>query len=174
MYVRPFQMALSVSFSALFSVNAAVALMGALLLPSCNYFAATPVLEGKDTKLSRKDFSGRYSVQKVSRFVAGRGNLKRASLLLHENGIYTVATPKPANNRELLPSSSGIWEVTPYRGMDLGSRETWAIRFKGVDGSQSLAWSLNSQAPYRLMFLDQSRVAVGETLILKRIGPAND
>lgn len=158
-----------VSFTALFSVNAALGLMGVLLLPSCNYLAATPVFENKDSKLSRKDFSGRYSVQKVSWFVAGRGNLKKASVLLHENGTYTVATPKPVDNRELLPSPSGTWKVMPFRGMDLGSRETWTVRFKGGDGSNVIGWSLDPQFPYRLMFLDQTRVGIGEVLILKRV-----
>jgi hypothetical protein len=156
-----------------FPINAILGLAGALLLSSCNYFSATPVLEGKDTQLSRKDFSGKYSVKTLSWFVRDRDNLRKANVVLHENGTYTVTTPRPATNRELLPSPSGTWEVTPYHGMDLGSRETWAIRFRGTDGSQAFAWSLDFQPPYRLMFVDQSRVGIGEILILRRVGSAN-
>ena len=143
-------------------------------MSSCNYLAATPVLEGKDTQLSKKDFAGKYSVSKLSWFVRDRGNFRKASVLLHENGTYAVASAKPSSNHELLPSPSGAWSVEPRRGMDLGSRETWAVRFKGSDGSQALAWSLDYRAPYRLMFLDQSRVGIGEVLILKRVGSAGD
>jgi hypothetical protein len=139
------------------------------ILASCGLndgmLSATHVSEHK---ISKDDLLGRYIVQKVSWSAPDRQNLKKAILLLSKDGSYRLSGVNADTSSPLLPRFSGRWELIPYRGMDLGSRETWMIHFTSSKGKSTNAWCLDSESPYRLMIVDSSRFEIGEYLFLKR------
>lgn len=121
------------------------------------------------TKPTNSSLVGTYSVENISWFASNRHELKRVSLILASNGTYELSTPHDRVSSPLIPARSGEWSLSPMRGMDLGSRETWGISFVPVDGAASKAWLLEDQPPYRIMFLDYSkRTQFGDLLVLKK------
>ena len=151
-------------------INVLLVLVCVVVFPSCGLndglLSATHVF---GHKLLKDDLDGRYVVQKVSWFVPDRKSLTKASLVLSKDGSYRLLGVNVVMSSPLLPSSSGTWQLLPNRGMDLGSRETWIVRFTGSDGKSTNGWCLDDAAPYRLMFVDSSRFEIGEYLFLKRV-----
>jgi hypothetical protein len=118
---------------------------------------------------SKESVVGTYSVESISWFVPSRRELKKVSLSLSNNGTYQLHTQHNRLFSPLIPALSGQWTISPMRGMDLGSRETWGVRFASALGVTTEAWLLEEIPPYRIMFSDYSRRShVGELLILKK------
>lgn len=136
-----------------------------LTSPSCGLFEGEPTFE----RPSKKSVAGTYLVEDVSWFVPDRRELKTVLLTLSDSGRYQLRAHDDQLSSPLIPCSSGLWEITPRRGMDLGSRETWGVRFISPNGNRTEAYLLNQMPPYRMMFVDYSRRSqVGEVLILKK------
>jgi hypothetical protein len=135
-----------------------------LALSSCGLFEGTPTF----SKPSKNSVAGTYSVESISWFVSSRRELKNVTLTLSDNGSYQLHAQHERLSSPLIPSPSGEWTISPKRGMDLGSRETWGVRFTSSLGTTTEAWLLEEMPPYRIMFCDYSRREVGELLVLKK------
>lgn len=145
----------------------ALCLGSALLLSSCTvvrFFQWTPAYD----KPSTDDLSGTYVVDEVSWIVPQRRDLKEISLSLSKDGSYRLRSSDPNLSSPLIPARAGKWSIEPMRGMDLGSRETWGVRFSMPNGRATSAFCLEPRAPHRLLFEDYSRRSGGDLLILKR------
>lgn len=148
-------------------VRPALYLGCALLMSSCTVvrlFKWTPTYG----KPSSDQLSGKYTVDEVTWFVPNRKDLKEVSLILSKDGSYRLRSNNPNLSSPLIPAQAGEWSIEPMRGMDLGSRETWGVRFSLPNGRSTSAFCLEPSAPYRLLFDDYSRRSGGGMLILKR------
>jgi len=139
--------------------------LGVFVLRSCSLFQGSPTF----TEPTKDDLVGVYTVENISWFVSNRRELKEVSLTLASNGTYELHTPHDRVSSPLIPVRSGKWSITPMRGRDFGSRETWGVSFVPAHGAVSEAWLLENKPPYRIMFTDYSRqTQFGELLVLKK------
>lgn len=137
----------------------------AIVLRSCSLFQGSPTF----IEPTKDSLAGTYSVENISWFASNRQELKSMSLILASNGTYELRTPHDRVSSLLIPARSGEWSLSPMRGMDLGSRETWGISFVPVDGAASKACLLENKPPYRIMFIDYSkRTQFGDLLVWKK------
>ena len=139
--------------------------LSVFVLRSCNLFQGSPTF----TEPTKESLVGVYTVENISWFASNRRELKEASLTLASNGTYELHTPHNRVSSPLIPTRSGKWSISPMRGMDLGSNETWGVTFVPADATPSKAWLLENKPPYRIMFVDDSkRTQFGELLVLKK------
>ena len=142
-----------------------LSLLGALMLCSCSLFQGAP----KFSEPSRRDLVGNYRVEKISRLVPHRSDLKRVALTLSPDGTFRLNERKPGWVSPLIPETSGRWSLKQGYGLDLGSNPSWVVWFVPSSGEPCQAFCLEDAPPHRLMFVDSSRRQIGDLLIMKRV-----
>ena len=94
-----------------------------------------------------------------------------AQLSLSSDGTF-----RRSGGREsfMLPGEQGAWKIVETWGNDLGSRQTWGVRFSHPDGSWRTAFCVGAGPRYALLFFDDDhtpRQQSGHWLKMKYIEP---
>ncbi len=117
------------------------------LLAGCGWISNPPCYERPDPKA----LMGTYRVVRVSWFAPARSALMSTQLSLSSDGTF-----RRSGGREsfMLPGEQGAWKIVETWGNDLGSRQTWGVRFSHPDGSWRTAFCVGAGPRYALLFFD--------------------